>query len=316
MKQTVPKFFRRRLLYALLAAGICSWGGLLFGWYFKNGWLYPCGAFFGVLGGFLLLCKTKKEGEQLLQRDGRQILSNSNVGRKSKRKELVDDGTSGTQKKKAMEKVPHLRDCLFAGTVLGAALLCGIALRLFFEKLCGGNLFLVYGPFGLMTGYVQSLFVMVLLPVLFALTFSGVLVKRATERWQIKTVPALLLQGIGLALFFPQLAGIPSAFLLGVALAYIQDATQTILLPALCAFLACGFQLLYEYLQLIGFSGGEGMEYRDILGLGLIFISIGILVFVLSCWVYKKRRPSIGLIALAVGLAALGAFVGVALVSA
>ena len=84
MKQTVPKAFKVRLLCALLVAGICSWGGLLFGWYLKNGWLYPCGAFFGVLGGFLLLRKTQKEGEQLAERERRQALSDSIVKKKSK----------------------------------------------------------------------------------------------------------------------------------------------------------------------------------------------------------------------------------------
>ena len=316
MKQTVPKAFKVRLLCALLVAGICSWGGLLFGWYFKNGWLSPCGAFFGVLGGFLLLRKTQKEGEQLAERERRQALSDSIVKKKSKKQENSDNGTSGTEKMKGTEKVLRLRDCLFAGTVLGAVLLCGIALRLLCEKLCRGNLFLAHGSFGLMTGYAQSLFATVILPVLFALVFSVVLVKRAVQRWQIKTVPSLLLQGIGFALFFPQLADVPSVFLLGVVLAYMQEATQTVFLPALCAFIARSFYLLYEYLQLIGFSGGEGMKYRDIFGMGLIFISMGALVLVLSHWVYKKRRPGVGLVVLAIGLAVFGAFVGVALVSA
>ena len=88
MKQTVPKAFKVRLLCALLVAGICSWGGLLFGWYLKNGWLYPCGAFFGVLGGFLLLRKTQKEGEQLAERERRQALSDSIVKKKSKRQRI------------------------------------------------------------------------------------------------------------------------------------------------------------------------------------------------------------------------------------
>ena len=260
--------------------------------------------------------KTQKEGEQLAERERRQALSDSIVKKKSKRQETSDNGTSWTEKMKGTEKVLRLRDCLFAGTVLGAVLLCGMALRLLCEKLCGGNLFLAHGSFGLMTGYAQSLFATVILPVLFALVFSVVLVKRAAQRWQIKTVPSLLLQGIGFALFFPQLADVPSVFLLGVVLAYIQEATQTVFLPALCAFIARSFYLLYEYLQLIGFSGGEGMKYRDIFGMGLIFISMGALVFVLSHWVYKKRRPGVGLVVLAIGLAVFGAFVGVALVSA